>query len=339
MPPVEHVTAWIMLAALIAYVLLGGADFGGGVWDLLSTGKRKAAQRELISRAIGPVWEANHVWLIAVVVLLFAGFPRAFSAIMTALHVPVTLMLIGVVLRGCAFTFRTYDAPGAAERRWSLVFSTSSVITPLLLGVTLGAIASGDLRWSDENVYTSGFFAPWLRPFPWSVGLFTLAIFAYLAAVYLCVEAEDPGVREDFRRRALGAAIAVGVAAGLTWLLAIDGAALLNKHLADSWWTWPLQIATGLCAIGAIAALWRRFYATARALAVAQVTLIVLGFGMAIFPYLVVPQFTIENSAAPPAMHRLLIGAFAAGSIILLPSLWYLFRVFKGERAFTLLDR
>jgi cytochrome d ubiquinol oxidase subunit II len=131
--PAEAV-AVLMLIALAIYVLLGGADYGAGVWNLLAMGPRAAAQRNLIAQALGPVWEANHVWLIIVIVLLFTAFPAAFSAIMTTLHVPLSLMLIGVVLRGSAFTFRSYDVSEADKGRWNRPFSIPSVITPLLLG-------------------------------------------------------------------------------------------------------------------------------------------------------------------------------------------------------------
>lgn len=338
--PLEQITAWIMLVALIAYALLGGADYGAGVWDLLATGPRKERQRDALSHAIGPVWEANHVWLILVIVLMFTCFPPAFAALMTALHIPVTLVLIGIVLRGSSFTFRTYTAADdPAQALWGRAFAISSIITPVLLGVTLGAAASGRLLWDEHGVYTSGFFAPWLRPFPWSVGLFALALFAFLAAVYMCAEVDDDHLREDFRLRALGAAAAVGVTAAITWVLAYRGAELLSRELAGNWWTWPLQILTGLVAVGAIAAIWTRRYLVARTLAVAQVVLIMLGYGAALFPYLVVPQFTIMGAAAPTRTHGLVLGALAAGAILLLPSLYYLFRVFKGQRAFALVDR
>ena len=140
--PAEAV-AVVMLLALVIYALFGGADYGAGVWDLLARGPRATAQRELIAHAIGPVWEANHVWLIIVIVLLFTGFPSAFSAIMTTLHVPLSLMLIGIVLRGSAFTFRSYDNSEVGKRRWNRVFSIPSVVTPMLLGAVIGAIATG----------------------------------------------------------------------------------------------------------------------------------------------------------------------------------------------------
>ncbi|HNP72703.1 MAG TPA: cytochrome d ubiquinol oxidase subunit II, partial [Kouleothrix sp.] len=224
MPSLELVVAAIMLAALIFYALLAGADFGGGVWDLLAGGPRAQQQRALIASAIGPIWEANHVWVILVIVLLFTAFPPAFVAIMTALHIPLTIMLIGIVLRGAAFTFRTYDSQAdAVQRRWSRVFAIASVITPIMLGVCIGAIASGTIT-VEGGVVTSGFFAAWLAPFPWAVGGFALVLFAFLAAVYLTVEATDTALREDFRRRALGAAVAVGVLALLVFLLSGAGA-------------------------------------------------------------------------------------------------------------------
>ena len=147
----SHAVAGIILIALTAYVLLGGADFGGGIWDLLADGPRKTRQRELIAHAIGPVWEANHVWLILAIVLLFTCFPRAFSRIAIALHVPLTLMLIGIVLRGSAFVFRQYGG----LTRWGTVFAVSSAATPFFLGVTLGAMTAGQAWW---------------EPFPIAVG-------------------------------------------------------------------------------------------------------------------------------------------------------------------------
>jgi cytochrome d ubiquinol oxidase subunit II len=339
MVPLEYITAWALVASLIAYVLLGGADFGGGVLDLLARGPDAPRQRGAIRKAIGPIWEANHVWLIVIIVILFTGFPPAFSAIGIALHVPITLMLMGIIFRGCAFVFRTYDKPGPAERRWGRLFSIASIVSPLLLGVVLGTIASGELFWDQSGVYRSGYFQPWLKPFPWSVGLFALAIFTFLASVYLCVEQRGSDLNRAFRIRAIAAGIAVGVSAGVTWLLAIQGAPLLSAGLARNWWTWPLQFATGAAAIGALVSLWLKRFALARACAVVQVTLIVVGYGAALFPYLVVEQFTIPSTAAPAVTHRLLLAALAIGAAILLPSFCYLFRVFKGERAFTLIDR
>jgi hypothetical protein len=200
-----EIVAGIMVLALNAYVLMGGADFGGGVWDLLASGPRRDAQRDLIAKSIAPIWEANHVWLIVVVVLLFTAFPVAFSTLAIVLHIPITLMLIGVVLRGSAFMFRSYGSrAGAARHRWGVAFAAASAVTPVLLGTIIGAIATGDVATAYGRVgaatFPQVFIAPWLAPFPIAVGLFALALFAFLAAVYLTIEAkDDAALRDDFR--------------------------------------------------------------------------------------------------------------------------------------------
>src|SRR5579862_9383402 len=143
----ELIVAIFILLSLILYALMGGADFGGGMWDLLATGPRAKLQRKAVAEAIGPIWEANHVWLILVIVLLFTGFPRGYSAMMTALDIPLTAMLIGIVLRGAAFAFRKYDSQAeAAQRRWSVVFGAASFFAPFCQGITLGALATGRIR-------------------------------------------------------------------------------------------------------------------------------------------------------------------------------------------------
>jgi cytochrome d ubiquinol oxidase subunit II len=317
------ILAIVMLAALILYALSGGADFGGGLWDLLATGPRASEQRRLIESAIGPIWEANHVWLILVVVLLFSAFPPAYAAASIALHVPLLLMLIGIVMRGSAFVFRHYSQDSdRAQRRWGRVFAVASLITPIFLGMILGAITEG-VRFRD-GLPERGFFGDWLRPFPLCVGLFALALFAFLAAVYLTNES-DGELREDFRRRALFAGAAVGIFA----LASAGTAQAPTFHLGGSWWSWPLQIATGLCALGAFVALWVRQFAAARLLAAAQVALILVGWGAAQRPYLLPPDFTIENSIAPAETVSAITWALAIGAITLFPSLIYLYRVFK----------
>jgi cytochrome d ubiquinol oxidase subunit II len=331
-----------IMAALCLYVVFGGADFGGGVWDLFASGPRKAAQRALIEKAIGPIWEANHVWLILAVVLLFAAFPPAFAAISIALHIPLTLFLIGVLFRGSAFTFRAYDDRNDnRQQRWGLIFSLASVASPVLLGVIAGAVASGQIH-IESGMVTSGYVAPWLSPFPFVVGLFALALFAYLAAVYLAAEASAAGsleLMEDFRRRALLAGVAVGVVALLAFALSFDSAPRIREGLTGRPWTWPLHLATGVAATTAFWALWRRKLALARVGVVAQTTLILLGWGASQYPYILVPSHTLTNAAANPRTQELLLIALGAGSLLLFPSLYVLYRVFKGERPFRVLDR
>jgi cytochrome d ubiquinol oxidase subunit II len=329
--PLETIIAGVMVASLVLYALLGGADYGGGVWDQFASGRRARAQRELIAHAIGPVWEANHVWLILVVVVLFTAFPPAFAVIATALHIPITLLLIGIVLRGTSFTFRTYDVQRyAVQRRWSLIFSIASIITPLLLGTTLGAIASGSIR-VENGVVTSGFLRPWLAPFPLAVGFFALALFAFLAAVYLTVEAETRSLQEDFRLRALLAGVAVGLLALIVFVLAGTGAPTVRAGISRSSWALALHILTAIFASSAFFTLWTRRYRAARFCAAGQVTLILLGWAFAQFPNLVEPDLSITSAAAPQITLQLLLGALTAGALLLFPSYYYLFRIFKTE--------
>ena len=239
---------------------------------------RKATLRTTRRRSGCQVWEANHVWLILVIVILFTAFPPAFSVIATALHIPITLLLIGIVLRGTAFTFRSYDVQrDDVQRRWSLVFSIASIITPILLGIILGAIASGTIR-VENGAVTSGFFNSWLAPFPFAVGFFALALFAFLAAVYLTVEAEPGDLQEDFRLRALIAGVAVGVLALTVFILAGTGAPTVRAGISRTWWALGLQLLTAIFAVGAFLTLWTRRYKLARVCAAAQVTLILLGW-------------------------------------------------------------
>jgi cytochrome d ubiquinol oxidase subunit II len=330
----ETIIAGAMVASLILYALLGGADYGGGVWDLFAFGRRAPEQRALIAKAIGPVWEANHVWLILVIVILFTAFPPAFAAISTALHIPLTLLLIGIVLRGTTFTFRAHDVQrDNVQRRWSLVFSIASIITPLLLGITLGAIASGTIR-VENGVVVSGFFKSWLAPFPFAVGFFALSLFAFLAAVYLTLETDNRELQEDFRLRALVAGVVVGLLALIVFLLAGTGAPTVRAGISRSRWALALHLFTALFAVGAFYSLWSRKYRLACVCAVAQVTLILVGWALAQFPHLVEPDITLTSAAAPRITLQLLLGALAAGAILLFPSYYYLFRIFKGETVF-----
>ena len=276
------------------------------------------------------MWEANHVWLILVVVLLFTGFAPAFALLAVVLHIPLTLMLLGIVLRGSAFTFRGYGDTGQA--RWGRLFALASLVTPLLLGVSVGAIAAGRVRPPDPAAgFVAGYLAPWLTPFCLATGLLALVLFAFLAAVYLTMETEDRELREDFRRRALASGVAVFLAAGAALFLAHGdtGAPLMASGLVRARWAPALQAGIAVAALTALAALWRRAYRVARVAAAAQASLMLWGWVLAQFPWLLPPTYTIEQAASPPRTLQLLLIVLAAGAVILLPSLFYLFRIFK----------
>jgi len=329
------ILAGVLVLALNAYVLFGGADFGGGVWDLLARGPRTAAQRDLVAKAIGPVWEANHVWLILAIVLLFTCFPPAFARLAVTLNLPLTGVLVGVVMRGSAFAFQKYGGQSDdMQRRWGRVFAIASLVTPILLGVAVGAVASGQLGEGGSGKgegYFAQYVAIWLTPFTLAVGGFALACFAFLAAVYLTLEAPEGELREDFRARALGSGVAVFVTAGSALWLARGQAPMMSEGLTGARWSWLLQLGTGVAALTAFWALATRRYRLARVAAAAQVSLVLWGWVWSQFPYLVPPDITIAAAASPRATLRLVLVALAAGALVLIPSLAYLFRVFKGK--------
>ena len=329
-----EVLAALLALSLNAYVLFGGADFGGGVWDLLASGPRRDRQRAVISHALGPIWEANHVWLIFAIVLTFTCFPPVYARLGTVLHIPLSLMLVGIVLRGSAFTFRTYDSQqDATQRRWGRIFSSASVITPILLGVSIGAIASGAVGRETTGGFVEQFVDPWLTPFAFSVGLLTLTLFAFLAAVFLTLETRDPELCEDFRRRALGTGVAVFFASALVLVLSHRAAPLVRTGLMASPWAVPLHLATAVTAIGVLAALWFRRFRLARIGVGLQVSLIFWGWAIAQYPFLVPPDLTIARTVAPATTLRAVLIAGAAGGALLLPSLLYLFQIFKSVPA------
>ncbi len=324
-----YLLAGIAAVSLIAYGVLAGADFGGGVWDFMASGPRRAAQREAIARAMTPVWEANHVWLILVIVVMFTGFPVAFSALSVGLFVPLHLVLVGITLRGAAFVFRAYGPkgrPGAFP--WGAMFGAASTITPALLGMSLGAVSSGGLRVrADETVFTSG--ATWLSPLAVVIGAFALTSCAYLAAVFLTVET-DGDLREDFRSRALGAGTVLVALSALTL-------PLIARNAPHLWHGLTSARALPVVAVGAIAALASglalrlRSYRLARGTAVAHVALLLAGWCVAEAPYLVFPDVTIERAAAPASTIRFVLWSLPVGAALIGPSLWYLLRVFKSE--------
>jgi cytochrome d ubiquinol oxidase subunit II len=327
----ELFLAAVILVALVLYALLGGADFGGGILDMVASGPRADDQRRLIANAIGPIWEANHVWLIAVIVLLFSCFPKAYATIATALHFPLTIMLFGIVLRGSAFVFRTYDTQrDDVFHGWSRVFAIGSLVAPYMLGVSLGAAASGRIRLTPMGTPVPDFWT-WLAPFPLLCGFFVLAVFTFLAAVYLTLETDDVELQEAFRARALGAAVAVTVLAWLTWWAAGSGAPRIREGLTDTTWAIPFQLVTASLGVAIVHALVTRAYTRARALAIVQVVAVVCGFCAAQYPFIVTPDITFTNAAADSAVMRVVSLGMAGGLTCLAPAYVWMMRVFKDR--------
>lgn len=322
---VELALAGAALVGLIAYGIFGGADFGGGVLDLLASGPRKVAQRTAISDAMAPVWEANHVWLIFVVVVLFSGFPAAYSGLSTALFFPLHLVLAGITLRGAAFVFRGYG-PRELVRPWGAMFGAASAITPFLLGVALGAVSEGGIRVEDGIAVTT----TWLTPWTLTLGALALALSAYLAAVFLTNETVGD-LREDFRERAL----VIGAVVVALSALAIPLARIRAPHLFAgllSARAFPFLVAGVTAALASGYSLLRGWWAMARSSAILQIGLLLAGWGIAEYPYLIYPDVTIHDASAIVTTQRFMLFTLPFGAIVLGPSLWVLFRVFKSRR-------
>ena len=320
----------ILWLSLIAYAVLGGADFGGGIWDFFAFGKEAERQRSLIGQALGPVWEANHVWLIFLIVGLFTAFPLAFSILSTALFVPFTLAVIGIVLRGAAFIFRA-NSEAMTSRVWGRVFSTASTITPFFFGTAAAAVASGQVHVQGGRVQTD-LLAGWTTPFALTIGALALSLCAVLAAVNLIIEAQhnnDAELVEAFCRRAMIAGAITLVLDAVAFILSPFQAPLLWHGLLDH--ALPLAIATVLIGLGAAASLLLRRYRLARVLAITVTAFIFASWGLSQFPYLVPVAVTINTAASPPSTLLALLISTSIGMALLLPSLWFLFHVFRGK--------
>lgn len=323
----------ILWLSLIVYAVLGGADFGGGIWNFFAFGSQAERQRRLIEQALGPVWEANHVWLIFLIVGLFTAFPSAFSTLSTALFVPFTLALGGIVLRGAAFIFQAHAAPNVPmHKAWERVFSTASTITPFLFGAAAASVASTQVHVQGGHVQTD-LLAGWTTPFALTIGALALTLCAVLAAVNLMIAAQnsnDAELVEAFRRRAIIAGAVTLVLDAIALMLSPFEAPLLWNGLLNH--ALPLAIATGLIGIGATVTLFQRRYRLARILIIAVTALIFASWGISQFPYLIPVDVTINNAASPPATLLALLIVTCVGMLLLLPSLWFLFHVFRGKK-------
>jgi cytochrome bd ubiquinol oxidase subunit II len=322
------------LAALMAYAVFGGADFGGGIWTLLAYGPRRREQRRAIELAMGPVWEANHVWLIFAIVLLFTCFPAGYAAMSIALFVPLHLALVGIMLRGAAFVFRSHlKIPGrevadsAAASGWGTAFGVTSVITPMLLGASFGVVTEGGIRVSAGGGVAPMEFPNWLSPYSVGCALLALSACAYLAAVYLTVET-DGDLREDFRLRAILSGTSTAFLAGLVLLFAWHEANWFFEQLV-SLRSSPVLAAGVACFAASAWAIFTRRYRFGRIFAAGEIVLLLLGWGLAQRPYFIYPDMTFQRAAAPAPTIAFMLATLPVGAALLVPSLWLLFRVFK----------
>src|SRR4051812_130707 len=318
-----NAVAAILVIGLTMYAVFGGADFGAGFWSLLARGERDRRPRELIDWAIGPVWEANHVWLIFVLVYLWTGFSAAFEAIFSTLFIPLSLAALGIVLRGSGFAFQHTARRAGGRALATLAFGLASVLTPFFLGTVVGAIAGGRVPTGNAagDPVTS-----WVNTLSLVTGTLFIATGAYLAAVFLVSDARRagaPDLERYFVRRALVAAFAPGAlaAAGLVALHA-DAPVVFDGLKGDGL---PLVILSAACGIAVLVLLYRGARRGTRVLAAGAVAAVVWGWGVAQHPYLLPPTLTIDDAAAPSATLTGLLIVFGVAVVVVLPALGLLF--------------
>jgi cytochrome d ubiquinol oxidase subunit II len=322
----------VVWAGLTLYAILGGADFGAGILHLLApAGHRGRRHRQAITGAMGPVWEANHVWLVFFLTGLLTLFPGAFSALGAAVLVPGTLALLGIVVRGAAFAFAgQLTGFDRARRPLQVAFGVASAATPVVFGAMAAGLARQRLVVDGTTVRAGGGTALWLGPFQLEIGLLAAAACTALAAAFLAVEtrrADEVVLARAFRNAALWAtAVTALLAAGGLALAALEAPVLFRGLTGRGL---PAVLA-GLAALAvALAALVRGRDRVARAALAAAMAALVWGWGLAQFPRLVGRHVTVATAAADPAELHVLAIALAAGAAVLLPALWLLYGAFR----------
>jgi cytochrome bd ubiquinol oxidase subunit II len=307
--------AAILFVVIAAYALFGGADFGGGIWDLLAgSAERGKAPRGLIDEAITPVWEANHVWLVFILVLLWTAFPPAFAAIMTALFVPLSLSLLGIVLRGVGFAFRHTAERLRMQQLTGATFAASSLITPFFMGTVVGAVATGQVPAHPAG----NVLAAWTSPTAILTGFLFVAACAYVSAIFLVPEARQRGHRDltrYFALRATAAGVLTGALAGVTFAeLSASSPHVFAGLTGIALPLVAISIAAGIAVLGM---LWLRWYhaLVLRATAAGAGAAVVWGGGLAQYPYLFPTSLSLAAGSAPTGS---LVGEFVVAALALL---------------------
>ena len=314
------------------YSVLGGADYGAGFWDLLAGGtKRGERPRGLIDHAMAPVWEANNVWLIFAAIVCWTAFSQAFGSIMKTLFIPIILAGVGIVVRGSGFAFRKIAQKAGRKRVLTAAFGISSVVTPFMLGAALGGIASGRVPPGNEQ---GSLWASWLNSTSIVVGIFGVLISAFIAATFLLADANryyDDVMASYFRIRAFLIGLAAGVASFVGLFVLRDDAPYIHHGLLHE--GLPFVIASAVFGLATLGALWRQFGGTrVRLLAVATVVSVLLGWGVAEYPYILPTTLTIDQAAAPSSVLLWLIIAFIIGVALVGPALVMLWLLDQRSR-------
>ena len=334
--PFDVILAAALGVSILLFALGGGADFGAGLWALLARGggERAQEQRNLIERAIGPVWEANELWVVVSAVILWTAFAPAFAAYGSGLFIPFVLAIAGILLRGSFLAFRIEaeeEAPRRAYKVFGELFGSMSIITPFFLGTAAGAIASGRFRLNENELPVDGFFQPWLGPFPITVGILGVATCAYLSAIYLTLDAADaPQLQEDFRLRGIIAGTVLGVLGVVAMPITRLDAPYMWEGLYPGGLGSVLMVLAALSLVTSVVLLFVRRYSWARIAAILQVVAVFAAWAVGQYPYLLVPDITIQDAASPQPVLLAMTVLMVVYAVVLGPSLWFLFRLFKS---------
>jgi cytochrome bd ubiquinol oxidase subunit II len=316
-----------VLLGITAYAVLGSADFGAGFWDLTAGGARRGARlRGMVQRSMSPVWEANHVWLIFVLVILWTAFPKAFGSIFSTLSIPLFLAAIGIIFRGTAFALRGQAATIKEARVLGAVFALASVLIPFFLGAAIGGVASGRVPVGNA---AGDLVSSWLNPTSVMIGVVGVLSGAYLAAVFLAGDSEraqQPDLVRAFRARALGAGVVTGAVA-LAGLFELRADARYLYDGLTSGGGLVMVLVSGASGLATLALVYRERYGLARFTAAGAVAAIVVGWVLAQSPYVLPPELTLDQAAASDATLSAVVIGVAAGMVILVPSLWWLYRL------------
>jgi len=332
----DYVVIAYLYLAILLYLVLGGADFGAGIIELFTSPRNRAQTRHVLYQAIGPIWEANHMWLIIAVVILFVGYPEVYSTLPIYLHIPLVLMLMGIIARGTAFIFRHYDAvKDDMQVIYNRVFVSSSFITPFFLGVIAGSTLSGQVR-TQATTFIDAYVWSWLNLFSVSVGLFTVALCGFLAAVHIIGEAANDKEQQRFINKAKRMNIAAVVCGAVVFVTA----QLSNVPLVK----WVFEDVVGMSSVIlaslSLPILWyfihRRQRWAMRITAGFQVTMILLAISYAHFPKFALladdQSLSLLEHQVPAKTMTALALALLLGSLFILPALFYLYYSFQKSR-------
>jgi len=318
--------AVVLFIGISAYALFGGADFGAGFWDLVAGGAARGDRpRQVIDHSIGPVWEANHVWLIFCFVVLWTGFPEAYASITLTLFVPLTIAAFGIVLRGSSFAFRKAVFRTRDRRNFGAAFAISSLLVPYCMGTVAGGIATGRVPAGGK---AGDPWHSWINPTSILGGVLAVTVVAYLAAVYLVWDANrlaDHEMVAYFRRRAVVAAVVAGVVAFAGLFVLRADAAYLYHGLTSR--ALPIVILSGICGIGSLALLLRQNHRGARLLAIGAVTSVIVAWGVAQWDYVLPQTMTVAQAAAPSGTLEAILVVTGLAVVFIFPALGLLYHL------------